>query len=319
MKNFKSYKNRYAQQLVEFLLVAPFIIIILGIVTEYAYALNVNMTLANGLKTITSEIYQSIKPNMNATEIRDTVQDDLTVYLRDKNTISSDSSGDGLTVSVVESGNNTVFIAEFKYSPAFTLPNVYFKFMPNTFDFIATSVVPTSFLRGNNYGSSIDTADLDTTWANPVGVLNSASGRNNMIFLVPANPIIAPGLGKPYRTHLWGGNFLAPIIDATDGGIYLCSPMPVGCSPTGQNVATAYPAITNIIFVHDADPIWASVLNRALSLVDIDGKSIGNYDNIAVSTYNPTVAPLANQYTVTVLNNRVFVHTAADTGNAIIP
>ena len=316
MKSFKRNKRWQAQQLVEFLLVAPFIIIILGIVMEYAYALNVNMTLANGLKAVTSEIYKNIGPNATF-DIPAQVTNPLNQYMSVQNKINSSAQGDGLTVSKAEMGENTVFIAEYIYTPAFTLPQVYFKFMPDKFDFVATSVVPTAFLKTNNYGNGINTIKLNGAWVNPVGVLESPNdGSDKMLFL---SPVTAP-LPKPYQIQLWWGALQPFIVSAQDGKIYICTPV---CNPTGQTLFSRYPDITNFIFVHDSDPNWANVLKRAVSLVDSSSKSVGNYDNLKVNNYNTNVS-LITDYTTKVIpiggNNKVFVYTAADaTGSVILP
>lgn len=317
MKKFKEDKRRHAQQLVEFLLVAPFVIIILGIVMEYAYSFNVNLTLANGLKTVTSEIYQSIKPNMSATDIQTLVLNNLTDYMSVQNNIGSGVAGDGLTVSTAEMGDNTVFIAEYIYSPAFTLPNVYFHFLPDKFDFIATSVVPTSFLRANNYGNSINTTTLNGAWTSQNGVINPPNtGGNLMLFLSPATAAQAPLVPKPYQIMPFNGVTEASIVSLSNGLLYSCTP--ILCTPTGQTFFAHYPGYTNIIFVHDAGAIMADVIKRATSIVDINNKSVGNYDNIDVSTYNSTVAPLPKQYTARILNNRVFVYTATDAAGSVM-
>ena len=84
LRKFRSNgsKSSVAQQLVEFLLVAPLMIIILGILLEYAYALSINMTLAQGLKQSTSIIYGQIKPAMTQAEITTLVQATLAAIQR---------------------------------------------------------------------------------------------------------------------------------------------------------------------------------------------------------------------------------------------
>jgi len=313
MKKFHKHKKRLAQQLVEFLLVAPFIIIILGIVTEYAYALNINMTLTQGLKDVTSSIYSEIKPGMSTEEITALVKADLADYLVKNNIPLSDDEKE-LAVGSASAGDTAIFMASYRYVSAFTLPSVYIKFLPEEFDFFATSAVPSVFLNGNNYGSSITSNELDTIWSTKDGIMTSTTGRDKMLFLIPANGTVAPGLIKPYQIKTWSGATGPYIVDATNKKLYTCA---VFCSDSGETFFGHYSNYTNIMFVHDPGN-WPDVLSRILSLVNTAGKSIGNYDNIDVSTYNPNVSS-GSTYSVKVLNSRLFVYTSSDAGNAIIP
>lgn len=208
----KTFQYKKAQQLVEFLLVVPFMIIILGILTEYAYALNINMTLKEGLKTATASIYSQIKPGMGESDIRAIVVANLKDYLTANNVpVNSenitDSSIGYAIVGKANMGQMAVFMASYTYIPSFTLPNVYFHFLPDKFTFFATSAVPGAFLNpssdyGNAYGNStIDSLILDKIWSasdfasltfNGIknGVLKDKSGssnlRANVLFLIPS-------------------------------------------------------------------------------------------------------------------------------------
>lgn len=206
----KTFQYKKAQQLVEFLLVVPFMIIILGILTEYAYALNINMTLKEGLKTATTSIYSQIKPGMSESSIRAIVVANLKDYLTANNVpIGSenftDSSIGYAIVGKADTGQMAVFMASYTYIPSFTLPNVYFHFLPDKFTFFATSAVPAAFLNpasdyDNSYANStIDSLILDKIWSasdfgsktfNGVknGVMKDTSGssnlRGNILFLI---------------------------------------------------------------------------------------------------------------------------------------
>src|SRR5574344_2116636 len=194
----KKYKK--AQQLVEFLLIAPFFVIIFGILTEYAYALFVNMTLDSGLRKVSAELYSQIKPNMNEADVDNTVKENLTQYLSDNFVPVSEMNN--ITVSHIITGNNAVFIAGYKYVVAFTLPKTFCYFVPDYFNFSATSLVPKAFVSGNNFGGTTSTSsELNDVYNTsnslqvisqniPNGVTKSFIGMNNdttnrMRFLVP--------------------------------------------------------------------------------------------------------------------------------------
>lgn len=230
-------RKKISQQLVEFLLVAPFLVIILGILTEYAYALNINMTINQGLKTITSSsycskvagvnkcygLYSQIKPGMSESDIRTLVTNGFIQYLSDNNV--PNTMANNIEVGYEESGQTVVFFAGYTYIPAFTLPNVYFKFMPDKFNFLATSAVPVAFLKPNNYNSSIKSKNLDNIWSGTAdfssqdkfnaakkGIIkdDSEGGRGNFIFLIPYSILTTadPPINNPYElVNWWGGNY----------------------------------------------------------------------------------------------------------------
>lgn len=234
-------KKKKAQQLVEFLLVAPFMIIILGILTEYAYALNINMTLTQGLKTVTSSIYGDIKPETTTSEITTLVTTNLTDYLSTSNIPTNTENN--IKVNYFTIGENAVFIARYTYFPAFTLPNVYFKIMPDQFDFLATSSVPKAFLEENDYSMSVDSQTLDKVWsstagfssqddfnASKEGIMKDTTGRSNMLFLIPTTAAV--GLTKAYALVDWNGNTLKSgtniyTLNTDNGNLYECSSMSV--------------------------------------------------------------------------------------------
>ena len=130
--------------------------------TEYAYALNVNMTLSEGLKVVTSNIYKEIKPGFTSDNIKTTVLNDLTTYLSNNNiTTHYEGNGeDALTLKSVTTKDSTIFVASYRYYPAFTLPKVFFKILPDQMDFVASSTVPSEFMSDNS-AYNIDTATLN--------------------------------------------------------------------------------------------------------------------------------------------------------------
>lgn len=356
MKRFKANNKKPAQQLVEFLLIVPFMVTMLGILTEYAYALNINMTLNEGLKTSVSSIYSQIKPGMDANAVNTLVSNSVTKYLSDNN--APTLAENNLKINYITVGQSTVFIATYTYFPAFTLPNVFFKIMPSQFDFMATSSVPTAFLSGTSaYISGISSTDLDAVWKgsnfsgadtyNGVksGVMKDTAGRNNMIFLVPN-----PSLGSDkYSVVHWDGTVDACSLDSSSGLI-----SGAGCGSYNGGSLIDYlkgKNYYNVMFVHDdnlpsisADlsdlsDYWAvkngtamsttdvgnvdlsdmsivGILKNSLALFDSNNYSIGNYDNIAVSAYNKNVSA-SNSYSVSPFGSMIFIY-ASDNLSKIV-
>lgn len=248
-------KKKVSQQLVEFLLVVPFMVIILGILVEYAYALNINMTLTQGLKAVTSSyctdngsgtntcygIYDKISPTMDPTQIKTLMTQGFTKYLQDNNvpTLTENNVSVNYLTATDES---TIFYAKYTYLPAFSLPNVYFRFLPDKFDFFASVSVPTAFLASNS-GFTRSTNDLNHIWtgsgdlANPAsfdsgkkGALNSSfapGGANEILFLVSNPDLNGSGLevrpaplSQPYELRGFdlSDNHLA--VDMANGNVY---------------------------------------------------------------------------------------------------
>lgn len=294
-----------AQQLVEFLLIAPFIIIFLGILTEYAYALNINMTLSEGLKTVTSSIYSQIKPTTQAqsqtqSSIVATVKTSFKQYLRANNVpVSSENN---IQIGCAIEGQTAVFMASYTYIPAFTLPNIYFKFLPEKFIFFTTAAVPVAFLEGNDYSTGIDSITLDGIWSagnfsslmvfdgSKQGILkdDSSGGRNKILFLIPSTT--APALiTKPYNLVSWSG-VLKKVgtepytVDLSNGKLYTCSA--VNCTYIKKFIdylTDNFNNYYNVVFVHDntmpadlttlsTNTLWISPLGTSdLSDVGADG------------------------------------------------
>lgn len=258
------FKNRKAQQLVEFLLVAPFIVIFLGVLTEYAYALNCNLTLSQGLKQVTSTIYREIVPNISDSNIRNYVISELTNYLQTNNVpVGGAYSLDVGYYPGASTTKNAVFIASYDYTPAFTLPNVFFHIMPEKFTFRATSSVPAAFLSSNAYDSTISSTKLDGIWNSTAnfsslnafdtskrGIMNlTPSATPNIMFLVPQTVAVA---GNYYALLYWSGNKIEPrYLNLADGILYTCDA--TTCTSSGTKLLSTYSGVYNFVFIPKED------------------------------------------------------------------
>ncbi len=219
-------KRRKAQQIVEFILVAPFLIIFLGILTEYAYALSVNMTLTSTLKDATTNIYREISPSLTEDKILEIVKTKYIKSLENNNIPTKDENN--ITLTCVTSGKTTVFMGTYTYYSAFTLPNVFFHFLPEKFNFFVTAAVPSAYLKSNVYAGT-DSSALDSIWgASDLTSLNSYNGikkgilndtttnaRQQILFFVP---FVNKNLKNPYVLVDWAGNILKP--DGEDNSYY---------------------------------------------------------------------------------------------------
>lgn len=211
-------KKRKAQQIVEFILVAPFLIIFLGILTEYAYALSINMTLSSTLKDATTNIYREISPSLNEEKIVEIVKTKYIESLKNNNIPTKEENN--ITLSCVTSGKTTVFMGTYTYYSAFTLPNVFFHFLPEKFNFFVTAAVPSAYLKSNVYAGT-DTTSLNSIWgATDLTSINNYNGikkgilkdtttnaRQQILFFVPFSN---KKLKNPYALVDWSGNILKP-------------------------------------------------------------------------------------------------------------
>lgn len=234
-------KKLRAQQLIEFLLVVPFMVIILGIITEYAYALNVNLSLYTGIRSVTSTIYSEIKPNMTKADIQDFVKERLENYLV-ANNIPLSAAND-LKINVVMTDDYAAFIVNYTYLSAFTLPNVYFHVLPSQFEFSAVAVVPSGFLKPNKYPSDINSLTLDKIWGTPSSynsldafiplengimqnTLMGGAGSGNMAFIVKVDVTDEPFTpdSPTYYVLNWDGTPVSTVnvADFDANKIYEC-------------------------------------------------------------------------------------------------
>jgi hypothetical protein len=269
-------KKLSAQQLIEFLLIAPFLIIILGIVTEYAYALNIDMTLSQGLKDATANIYASVNPSLDANGIKDQVLTDLTTYLSNNNVPTKAANGLTIDYALVTGDSNVgevaIFTASYKYIPAFSLPNTYFHILPEEFNFVASTAVPGALIVSNKAYTTnkLGSTDLDMIWAgtssfssldsfndSKKGIMKDLGSRMCMLFLIPTTaPDSSIPSGSAYILILWSGSAITEssetyTLNTNDGKIYECSS--TVCTDTGTAFIEYIKnnGYTNVIFVHD--------------------------------------------------------------------
>lgn len=223
-------RKRKSQQLLEFLLVAPFLIMVLAILVEYAYAFNINMTVKEGLRTVTSSLYSEMRPGITQAQIRSLVQYNLATYLQNNNVpVSATNPTIGYTYSTPNStttANQTaVFTATYTYNVAFTLPNIYnssgrHSMFPNSFTFFTTVAVPSAFITQNNYPTAgrITSVDLDRIWSF-TSDFSSTDGPNLARDGIMRNTdATLTTRNRGYIIFLVPWNEIGPTLNATKGG-----------------------------------------------------------------------------------------------------
>lgn len=347
--------KKSGQQLVEFLLVATFMVIIFGILTEYAYAMSVNNTLNKGLKIVASSIYSQIKPGMTKADIDIMVNDDLKAYMQANNAPVQPENN--LRVISGIAGTNAAFLATYTYVSAFTLPHVFFYFLPDKFNFTSETVVPAAFLKPNNY-PAVDSIKLDKIWsatasfssldefnASKNGIMKDAAGSNEVVFLLPAN--IGAG-GNTYEIVSWSGPLAAdPVsgdknlyVDLTTFKIYIYDAgLDIYKIDNTKTFASLVSDKSQFFIYYDflpsdmtdlgnywriptggalADSGTQGILKMALALVNKSTNlSSGNYDNINVSGYNSDVS-ISNDYKRESLGSYILIHSSTDSFGSLV-
>lgn len=347
-------KFKKSQQLVEFLLVVPFVVIILGILTEYAYALNINLTLTQGLKTVSTSVYSDIRPGMTAGTIRSTMLTNLQDYLSANNVPTN--AENSIRLNYVQLGETTIFMASYVYIPAFTLPNVYFKILPDQFNFLATTSIPTAFLRYNNYDTAITSTVLDGIWSasnfasidqfngSKRGVLRDTTGRSRMLFLIYNDSnsdavTLASGTATVLYTLVnWDGTLLSDgtntyNVNMSNGRLYACAPPPAAAS-----CSLVSPAMTlmnyvinnnlyNIIIIDTADDDFGMLSGDLSNLstywivpaasTDLSPTTVTGMLKRAVSLYDSTGTSIGNYDSPITPDSSLNTYTVTTFGSAV--
>lgn len=193
-----------AQQIIEFLLITPFIIAILGIMSELAYAFNINMTLQKGTEFAAGEVY--LYPAQ--TNIESIIQESLKNYLDEHYVPYSDT----VDVQIVTTGQNSIVLSSYSYKSAFTLPNMFVKIIPEEFSFSGIATVNNSYVRQNNFLLS----DADTKFfLKSKGILKNdevlsdgLNARECVAFLVPIQDPLNPALSAHALVKFDGSAFI---------------------------------------------------------------------------------------------------------------
>lgn len=322
-------KKKKAQQLIEFLLIAPFFIALLIIIIEYVYAINIDMTFSNGLKKAVSEVSQSIDSTSTKASINNSIFTKLSIYM-DEHIGTSDIK----SFNSLDFDNTTVYVATYDYKPVFSLPTLYFNIIPERFNFVASSSMPKVLNNGVGYTSSYSNAILNNIFNTSNGIMNNTvNAPVSMVFLIPVNTTFLP---NAYTIISWNGNILKngtdyTLVSLNDGMLYNCNTL---CNPTGVSSLSLIGSSKNIMFINDSaisldlsnidayiNNYWVTPVGTTLSLsnTNVDGilkravaisemypnlkTPMGNYDNIKMDSN------AENKYKVKTSNDIVIVYT----------
>ncbi|HSA07470.1 MAG TPA: TadE/TadG family type IV pilus assembly protein [Candidatus Gastranaerophilales bacterium] len=160
MKNF-SLKTKKAQQLIEFALVVPILMIILFIIIEFGTAINARATVGEGVKIALTGVNNLSGINGNtATKItfaENYIKNEIIKYLIQHNIPNSGS----VVVKVKATANYAVVLVNYQYNPYFFVPGLLGGAIPSSINFSSSQTLNSHIFQPNVFsGAARSTAQL---------------------------------------------------------------------------------------------------------------------------------------------------------------
>jgi Flp pilus assembly protein TadG len=241
MKNFRDNKG---QELVEFALILPVMVVILIAIAEMGFMWTLRGTVSDAVKASVQQMQ-----NIAGTDVG-TAQGTLTNYIQNYLTNHGvpNASSVNVTLSDPDASDYTTVQVTYSYNPTFTLPNFFgIQLLPDTVTMGSTQVINSAVIRSNNFGagdtilpSAVNTTS-PTTILKPDPILGNEM-RKQMAFIVdlpgPVDKIV----------NWWGHDILPGNagINVDDGTIWVktpyhnfgnTDPSQVGWGSTGESYA----------------------------------------------------------------------------------
>lgn len=143
-----------AQQITEFMLAAPLLVIFFIVLTEFAFAFNANLTLNNAVSSSSSAIISAINTENEKSDFENAVQTYILTDLQNNNIPNTGT----VNTSFLTVKNYPAVIAAYTYKPGFN-----YAFLPalRSINMISTSVFPFQIPNTEGYNNGISTEELD--------------------------------------------------------------------------------------------------------------------------------------------------------------
>ncbi len=147
-------KKLKAQQITEFMLAAPLLVIFLIILTEFAFGLNANLVLASAVKSSVSAYIAAINTDSEKQDFEDAVKNYIKIDV-EKNNLPNRSS---LQTRLITVGDYPAVISTYTYTPGFN-----YAFLPalREINMGSASVFPLKAPKLEGYEEAISTEELD--------------------------------------------------------------------------------------------------------------------------------------------------------------
>lgn len=172
------YKHSKAQHLVELVLFFPFLIGIIGLLTEIAYGLNTGIELNSALNRAIGIVSSAQKSNSTT---QDTIREEIQNNTYDILVKRKVPYANTLKVETLEVDDFLVSIATYNYTYAFKLVNMFFSAVPEKFYFKSVSIANKSLFKPNSYDINNNSLTNDFSAYNQAG-LNSLETRAQNLY-----------------------------------------------------------------------------------------------------------------------------------------
>jgi len=205
------YKYKKAQQLVEFVVVAPIIIVIFIFIVEIGFTINAKIALSEAVR------YSLIKVNQMAddsvTDIETALENSIKSYLSSHYLPNSSSiTVDIITPSAGSSEETAVVKVNYKYLPFFTLfDSLGNSIIPSELDFSSYQIVNYALLKQNTPSSVFTSAQLDSFSKDSSIITNQTIDGVDFRYQVAFMVGFSGGATYDYaRLYNWWGEDLLP-------------------------------------------------------------------------------------------------------------
>jgi len=147
-------KKLKAQQIVEFMLAAPVLIMFFAVLTEFAFAFNANLVFTNAVKSSVSSYISTITADADKNDYQTAVRNYILNDMR-KNKVPNLNS---LETKLIKVGDYTAVVGSYTYKPGFT-----FSFLPalKQIKMNTVSIFPFSEIDLSGYENGISTSELN--------------------------------------------------------------------------------------------------------------------------------------------------------------
>lgn len=142
-----SSKFKKAQHLVELALIAPFVIIFIGLISEIAVVVHTNYKFNASIYEAVSSTALINKINTEKSETIKTIEEITKILLKGRMAPYKDS----VKIKLVESENIDFLIGEYTYTSTFTILNTFKDFTPSSYKFLTVIPVNNAILRNNSF------------------------------------------------------------------------------------------------------------------------------------------------------------------------
>ncbi len=157
--NVKPYKSKpefkKAQHIVEFALIAPFIIFFIGIVLEIAMIVQTNYKFNASLYEAISFMALNNKIGVDKEDTVQNIKEYAKILLKHRFVPYKDS----LDTELVQAGDLDFIIGKYRYTSTFTLFNYMTGYKPDSYNFLTIIPINSAILRKNSFDLSNETVE----------------------------------------------------------------------------------------------------------------------------------------------------------------